>query len=234
MVYQGSKTKYAKDIIPILQKYINDNNITTFVDGMCGGCNIIDKINCENKIALDLNPYLIDLYNEAVYHDLKFPETITREDWDSCKNRPQDNPRWKVALVAFFASYSARGFAGGYALNGDRDFYKERLNNFKNQIPNLNDIHFECKDIFDLNITNALIYLDPPYKNTKKYDISKNFNYENFWNKVRELSQKNIVIVSEQEAPNDFDVIWSKDVKRNCFGAESTKACEKMFKLKEN
>lgn len=56
MVYQGSKTKYAKEIVPILQNEIDKNNIKTFIDGMCGGCNIIDKIKCENKIAYDINP----------------------------------------------------------------------------------------------------------------------------------------------------------------------------------
>jgi site-specific DNA-adenine methylase len=232
MVYQGSKTKYAKDIVPILQKYIDDNNIIIFIDGMCGGCNIIDKIKCEKKIALDLNPYLIDLYNEAVYNNLEFPKIITREDWDSCKNHPELNPKWKVALVAFFTSYSARGFVGGYAMNGDRDYYNERLNNFKKQLPNLQGIEFKCLDIYDLNVKDTLIYLDPPYKNTKKYDISKNFNSDSFWNKVRDLSKDNIVIVSEQEAPDDFEIIWSKDTQRNCFGSEVKKATETLFKLK--
>lgn len=233
MVYQGSKTKYAKEIIPILQKYIDDNNIICFIDGMCGGCNIIDKIHCDIKIAQDINPYLMDLYEQAVHKDLEFPVTITREDWDSCKNHPEENPLWKVALVAFFTSYSARGFSGGFAMNGSRDFYSERLNNFKKQIPNLKDVIFRQGDVYNLGgIQNSLIYLDPPYKNTKKYDVSKNFDYEKFWNKVRELSKDNIVIVSEQEAPDDFEIIWEKNVKRNCFGAESTKATEKLFKLR--
>lgn len=232
VVYQGSKARYAKYIIPILQNLINKNNIDTFIDGMCGGCNIIDKIEVKNRIAYDLNNYLIDLYNKAVYDNIIFPTKIDREEWDSCKNNPEDNPKWKVALVAFFCSYSARGFCGGYALNGKRDYYTERLNNFKKQIPLLKGIHFETKDIYDLNTKNCLIYLDPPYKNTKKYDISKNFNSEKFWGKVRELSKDNIVIVSEQEAPEDFDILWEKEIKRNCFGNGHTSVYERLFIIK--
>lgn len=232
MVYQGSKAKYAKEIVPILQDYINKNNIKVFIDGMCGGCNIIDKIKCETRNAIDINEYLIDLYEYAVYLDGEFPPEITRGMWDSCKNHSEENPKWLVALVSFFASYSARGFCGGYALNGDRDYYKERLNNFKKQIPNLKGINFTCSDICDVYSKDALVYLDPPYKNTKKYDISKNFDYDKFWNKVRELSKDNIVIVSEQEAPDDFEIIWKKETKRNCFGSEAKKATEKLFKLK--
>ena len=32
MVYMGSKRRYCKYIVPIIQKYINGNNINTFVN----------------------------------------------------------------------------------------------------------------------------------------------------------------------------------------------------------
>ena len=62
MVYQGSKTKYAKYIVPILQEVIDKGNYKCFVDGCCGGCNIVDKINAETRIAVDIDPGLIALY----------------------------------------------------------------------------------------------------------------------------------------------------------------------------
>ena len=37
MIYQGSKNRLAKYIIPILQKYIDENNIKLFIDCFCGG-----------------------------------------------------------------------------------------------------------------------------------------------------------------------------------------------------
>ena len=36
------------------------------------------------------------------------------------------------------------------------------------------------------------------------------FDYEKYWDKIRELSKDNIVICSEYYAPNDFDVIYEK------------------------
>ena len=51
MVYMGSKIKYSKYIVPILQQVIDDNNVNTYIECFCGGCNIIDKINCENRYA---------------------------------------------------------------------------------------------------------------------------------------------------------------------------------------
>ena len=44
MVYMGSKRKYVKDICPIIQKYIKENNITKFYDVFCGGANLIDNV----------------------------------------------------------------------------------------------------------------------------------------------------------------------------------------------
>lgn len=36
MVYMGSKAKYAKYIVPILQKTIDENNITTYIECFVG------------------------------------------------------------------------------------------------------------------------------------------------------------------------------------------------------
>lgn len=62
MKYFGSKSRIAKYIVPILQKEIDENQIRTYLEPFCGGCNIIDKIKCESKIANDLNEYLIALF----------------------------------------------------------------------------------------------------------------------------------------------------------------------------
>lgn len=37
----GSKNKIAKELIPIIQSYIDENNIETYVEPLCGGgqCN---------------------------------------------------------------------------------------------------------------------------------------------------------------------------------------------------
>lgn len=62
MKYFGSKSRIAKYIVPILQKEIDENQIATYLEPFCGGCNIVDKIKCERKIANDLNEYLIALF----------------------------------------------------------------------------------------------------------------------------------------------------------------------------
>ena len=113
MTYLGSKQKISQNIVPILQKCINDNHITTFIDCCCGGANIIKNIQCENKIGIDNNPYLIALLKEMQKEDFIFPEHMTREDWDRCKNGNEFR-QWYIGLCSIFCSYFTRGFGGGY------------------------------------------------------------------------------------------------------------------------
>ena len=37
MKYVGSKNRIAKDIVPIIQKYIDENNITEYYEPFVGG-----------------------------------------------------------------------------------------------------------------------------------------------------------------------------------------------------
>lgn len=84
MTYSGSKAKLKNDIPPIINKYIKDNNITTFIDCCCGGVNLADKIICENLYAIDLSPTLIGLHKQAQKDFSKISTEGSREEWDRC------------------------------------------------------------------------------------------------------------------------------------------------------
>jgi site-specific DNA-adenine methylase len=58
-----------------------------------------------------------------------------------------------------------------------------------------------------------LIYCDPPYKHTQGYSAG-GFEDEKFWNKMREWSKDNVVFISEESAPKDFKVVWSRKKRR--------------------
>ena len=60
MKYMGSKARIAKDILPIILKdRISEEQY--YVEPFCGGCNLIDKVK-GNRIASDINPYLIAMW----------------------------------------------------------------------------------------------------------------------------------------------------------------------------
>lgn len=109
----------------------------------------------------------------------------------------------EIGAIEFFASFSNGGFPRGYAKNSTtRNYYKEAYRNMKAQAPNLKDINFAVLDytaVDPYSLTNAVIYLDPPYQGTKIYGYANQpkMDYNFFWNWVRELSINNYVYVSE-------------------------------------
>ena len=52
----------------------------------------------------------------------------------------------------------------------------------------------------------AVIYCDPPYRGTAEYAEGA-FDYDKFWQWVRDTSKKHKIYVSEYQAPDDFKVL---------------------------
>ncbi len=235
--YMGSKARISKYIVPIMQEYIFNNNITEYYEPFCGGCNVIDKIKCDNRFASDKNKYLIALLGNV---HREFPTEIPKEEYSQVRDYYNkvigEYEDWYVGLVGFLASFNGRFFDGGYAKTGIektkkgdrvRDYYNESKNNLLSQ--DLSGIVFSCKDYDLLNVSNSVIYCDPPYQNTKTYDSAKGFDYDKFWETIREWSKNNMVFVSEENAPEDFVCIWEQEVSRSIKAKAKSKATEKLF-----
>lgn len=243
----GSKSRIAKHIVPIIQEQIDKNNVQGYIEPFCGGANVIDKINCNTKIGFDINPYLIALLNRVKEGGELYDE-VSKELYDQARaaynsGDTSEFEDWQIGNIGFLASFNGRFFSGGYAKSGYektkngkkyRDYYQESKRNLLNQSESLKDIVFNCQDyrktIFLKN--GYVVYCDPPYQNTKKFEYSQNFDYEEFWNIMREWSKKNIVIISELQAPDDFDCIWEKEVSRSIKATDKSRATEKLFRWK--
>ena len=243
MKYMGSKSKVAKYIVPIIQKKITDHHIDIYIEPFCGGCNVIDKIVCEKRIASDNQKYLIAMLNNLdKIKDL--PPFITKEHYSDvrdCFNEKSDYyPEWYIGAIGFLASYNGRFFDGGYAglvetkAGTIRNYYDEAKRNLEYQIENLKDVEFFVRDYkYYTDYVDCLFYLDPPYENRKQYGSSKEFDYNEFWNWCIHMSEKNVVLISEQNAPPDFKCIWQQSVKRTIDNNKRVDALEKLFEIKE-
>ena len=147
----GSKGRIVNDILPIIQQRIEDYNIKTYIEPFCGGCNVIDKVVCDKKIASDNHKYLISMFqNLDKIHTL--PEFITKEHYSEVRDCFNDGeiyfPDWYIGAIGFLASYNGRFFDGGYAglvntkAGTVRNYYDEAKRNLIEQIPRLKDIEF--------------------------------------------------------------------------------------------
>lgn len=250
MNYMGSKQRIAKHIVPIIQKYINENDIHFYLEPMCGGLNVIDKIKCDRKFAYDLNKYIINLFIH-VKSGGKLPDVITKDLYDMARkvwhmdNDPKIFEDWMIGCIGWLCSYNGRGFDGGYSYDGYehrkdgtvkyRNYYEERKRNLLKQFeqPLCRDIMFGISDYRKLdNMNNYVIYVDPPYQNQKQYANTTEFNHDEFWEVMRQWSKNNIVLISELHAPDDFECIWEQEVSRSIKAADKMVAVEKLFKWK--
>ena len=240
MKYIGSKAKIAKDIVPIIQKYIDDNNIKRYIEPFVGGFNVIDKIKCERRDGSDIDKLLIQFVgacqnNPNLLNEL--PELPTREHYYEVRDNKKYSDWYKGAIL-LFASYNARvygGCYGAFAKTKDgiiRNYFQEAKRNFEKQLPLLKDINIYHKDYSDWNmwIGGCLFYCDIPYK-ASMHDYSLPFNHEQFYNWCEEQTkQGNIVLVSEYEMPEDrFECIWQKQVKTHQNNRNKLDKVEKLF-----
>lgn len=243
MVYMGSKSKYAQYIVPILQKTIEEKGVHLYIEPFVGGANVIDKIKCKLRRGYDRSDTLIALLAQARDDFSEVLAEGSRELWDKGKGyvkdgiMPDDMTLADIGAMEFFASFSNRGYPGGYAKNtANRNYFKEARANLEKQAPNLKGIEFYQSNYYNLcDIKGAVIYCDPPYANTKQYGYAnqEKMDYDRFWNWVRELSKDNYVFVSEQVAPDDFEIVWEMEAKRTVGKDNNFKATEKLFRYKD-
>ena len=245
MKYMGSKNRIAKYLLPIILKDRKEDQ--WYVEPFVGGANMIDKAG-GNRIGADINHYLIELFKGLQNsRDLIFdiPKTLYDKARVEYNNKTTiEFDLFTIAWIGYMASANGRFFEGGYSgisktkIGTSRNYIKESISNIQEQISRIMDINFVCCSYENLDIPqNSIIYCDIPYKNTKQYSFSKDFDYEKFWEWAREKSQNgHQVFISEYNSPDDFECIWQQEVKSslsaNGIAGGNKVSVEKLFVYK--
>ena len=100
MRYMGSKNRLSKYLVPIIESYI-DEKTEGYIEPFVGGANIIDKVNCDNKIGYDVHKELIALLNYIKVND-DIPEIITEEEYEKVKNNRENYEDWSSWILFYF------------------------------------------------------------------------------------------------------------------------------------
>jgi DNA adenine methylase len=206
----GSKRRIANEILPIILKDRKEEQ--WYVEPFCGGCNILDKVK-GLRIGADNNKYLIALLKEMQKDDFELP-FVGEKEYQDIKNNKDKYFDYVLGYVGFQLSFGAKWF-GGYRRDkaGVRDYQNEAQQNLKAQQNLIKDVKFYCCNYWELDIPdNSIIYCDPPYEGTTKYKDS--FNHKKFWKWCEDMVfEGHNVFVSEYHAPENWESIWSKQVK---------------------
>jgi DNA adenine methylase len=233
---QGIK-KIAYDINPFLiamwkclQDFEYENEKMNFLDYLVFVRGIVDvshvdkgKNKCEYFITKEKYDYWRNEYKQykhKAYNDKFLTHFAT------------------IGFVGFMGSFNGKFYDGGYGgKTKTRNYIDEQIRNTLSQLDTLHDITFNCSDYVDLfnRIVDyekpCIIYCDPPYANTEQYDLSKNFNYDNFYTLCRRMAMLgHKVIISEYNMPSpQFKPIWEMEVTNSLSTKKTHKPIEKLF-----
>ena len=201
---------------------------------------MIDKIECDKKYGCDSNEYLIELLNHIQNTTEDIPDFISKQEYLEVKGNKNNYPIWYQGLIGF-CSFGCKYWGGFMAshkgeIKGERT--KSYFSSIKKQSKLLKGINFKCCSFQDINtnISDYVIYCDPPYRGTTKYKTDE-FPYEEYYDWCRKMSKNNIVLCSEYNMPDDFECIWEIETKANFdsnrnSSDEKNKRVEKLFMVK--
>lgn len=218
MKYMGSKSRIARDILPIM---LSKRKLGQFwVEPFVGGANIIDKVD-GNRIGSDLNQHVISALKLIV--DGKTPANNSEYTEADYKNHadifrtggtPENANLASYAMIAFsFGAKWIGGWSRGKRSDGSpRDYVEEQHKASEKQKSLIAGVDFRSVAYNELIIPpESIIYCDPPYQGTTRY--RDKFDNAAFWQWCREkVSDGHTVFVSEYTSPDDFVCIWSKDL----------------------
>lgn len=232
MQYMGGKSRISKQISEVINNALYGRQIQNFkanfryckpynelgggqrvfVSLFCGSCSIEAKVKTKTKILNDIHPYLIAMW-KGLQNGWMPPSIITKDEYNYVKEHKDENTAL-TGFVGFGCSFGGKWFGGlannkkgvNYCTRAERSLLKD--------FEGVKDATFLCKDYREVEIPdNSVVYCDPPYVGTTEYTTGE-FNHEEFWEYMRELSQRCIVFISEQTAPEDFKPIWQKEITR--------------------
>ena len=214
MKYLGGKHNIGLQISTFLKSHYTDD-LNGYLEPFCGSLGVFKHMSVINEkpaTANDIQPDIIQLWKELQDNTLHVPTSFSQNEYNESKLL--SSPSSLKAISGFGLSFGGKWF-GGYAQKSAGNSGRNYLSEFRNSIEPIkksiqrDNVFFERKSYFDFEPVNMLIYCDPPYKSTQRYSTGQ-FDSELFWNTMRKWSEQNVVFISEQTAPNDFKIVWTK------------------------
>lgn len=234
MRYLGGKYRLRKQIGEVIKEYRGlplANSTRPYWEPFVGSAWVTTQIDKPPIYASDINKELIEMW-KALQEGWEPPTRVTEEEYKKAKSG--EYPSYLTAFIGFGCSWGGKWF-GGYAREEGRNFAKNAHNSLLKQTKQLEDVNFFHANFFQVEPPgdNCIIYCDPPYKGTTGYGAVENWDSEKFWERVRELNERDHkLLVSEYQAPSDFEVIWSQETKTDLNTNDGKdKRIEKIFSL---
>jgi DNA adenine methylase len=213
--YYGGKTRYAKKIADVIAQHAE--GIDVYIEPFCGWCSVMLELAHRDVFKLyeasDANESLICLLRETSTGNFVPPNNISKDEYQSLKLQKLPSALQAFAGICYsFNGQWFRGYGPQYNIRGylNCDKFSSQLCDQFTKLSMVTFKHAMYQEYMDNE--GCFFYLDPPYRSrTEKYkafdSIPIPFDTKEFWEFTRKLSQKNTVLVSEYDAPDDFECV---------------------------
>jgi DNA adenine methylase len=230
MRYQGGKFRLGEEIAKVIQTEFLDQphyQSHTYFEPCVGMCGVMRYIKHPKRLACDIHPDVMCMWQQYQSGAWTPPVSSSIEEFKQWKQHETIHPN--RALFGFGCSFGAHYFAG-YVGKDPRQIHAKdpaliaslKLAKIK---PLVSKVVFlnSCSYDEHKTPTNSIVYLDPPYQNTKAYPRIPKFDHTKFWKTMNEwgdAENNNVIIVSELTGPpqdifqNGWRVIWTKPMTR--------------------
>ena len=207
MRYHGGKTRYGRNIAQIISDIVKVSKVTIegYIEPFCGMCgvfvHVVKNTDLKTYIASDINASVVCMWENL------------REGWrPDIQNFNEDRFN---QIKADGHSNAEKGFFG-HAMTFGGLYFQSYRPELRKLLPyssadvvkrievmkNVNFLHNDYREIFKMDLSNYIIYCDPPYERRSRYYDEKNkimsFDSDELWKQCVSISERNIVVLSEQ------------------------------------
>lgn len=209
MRYQGGKSRIATKLANVIRKHCSEDEI---YEPFCGGgAMTLALAKAGFKVhASDNHPDLILMWQALKTRESEPFRDVTEEEFKALKHAAPSARRGFVRFGGSFGGDFNAGFGRHHHGEGDpqRQYvWQDSQRNLAKFADVLPMITWSLRDYRDIP-PEVPGYFDPPYAGVYAYQGRK-FDHELFWNWV--AGRKGASFTSELAAPNDLQVIWSKE-----------------------
>lgn len=210
--YHGGKMRIAKYLAPFIEARLSDDSPTTYCEPFCGMLSIFDAIAPyalagKRVLISDIDKDVAAMWQAAQSGHWDPPQFVDAAFYHQLKRNPDAD-----AATRCFVGHQY-SFIGTYfnTFSPLKDPVKvaRRVRSIGSK---LHDAGAEVRaadyrDILDL--TNAVVYCDPPYANTHCRFTTSKFDNDAFWDWCRATARTgNHIFISEFSAPSDFACLY--------------------------
>lgn len=232
----GGKYRQSRGIVECIRPYAEDG--FTYVEPFCGGmwsaARVCGDLHPGRVILNDVNRPLVLLWRRVLDEGVDWLPADMSEIEASYQyykhDAPDDDPL--KAWYGIACSFGGKWFGGVARSRNETDFEPQRRGTSR-KADALRPYHPElsCGSYKELSIPDgSVVYCDPPYQGRTKAHYFESFDYDEFWQWVRDLSTRCTVFTSCFEFPEDFREVyrWGDTVVRHNHGHGSDGTCERM------